>query len=61
MLAGVGKCGTTDVWDKIVKHPEIVGILKEPRWWTRLRVGKDTALLGVKLSTFCLADDTQKW
>ena len=47
MLAGVGKCGTTDVWDKIVKHPEIVEVPKEPRWWTRLRVGKDIALLGV--------------
>ncbi|XP_072019378.1 carbohydrate sulfotransferase 15-like [Amphiura filiformis] len=44
MLTGVGKCGTTDVWDKIVAHPDIVVSDKEPRWWTRLRVGRDRGL-----------------
>ncbi|XP_072021222.1 carbohydrate sulfotransferase 15-like [Amphiura filiformis] len=41
ILAGVGKCGTTDVWDKIVQHPDIVKVFKEPRWWTRARLGRD--------------------
>ncbi|XP_072019372.1 carbohydrate sulfotransferase 15-like [Amphiura filiformis] len=44
MLTGVGKCGTTDVWDKIVAHPDIVVTGKEPRWWSRFRVGRDRGL-----------------
>ncbi|XP_072029692.1 carbohydrate sulfotransferase 15-like [Amphiura filiformis] len=39
-LAGVGKCGTTDIWNKIVEHPQIIRVVKEPRWWTRLRYGR---------------------
>ena len=38
------KCGTTDLWEKIIQHPFIgnqnVRNEKEPHWWTRKRLGE---------------------
>ncbi|KAJ8045730.1 Carbohydrate sulfotransferase 15 [Holothuria leucospilota] len=34
-LLGTPKSGTTDIWSKILAHPEIVAAIKEPHWWTR--------------------------
>lgn len=34
-LLGTPKSGTTDIWSKILAHPEIVTTAKEPHWWTR--------------------------
>jgi N-acetylgalactosamine 4-sulfate 6-O-sulfotransferase len=37
-IGGFPKCGTTDVYDKLVLHPLIQGCLfKEPHYWTRWR------------------------
>ena len=39
-MAGVAKCGTTDLYKRIRYHPEIMeGELKEYHWWDRLRYG----------------------
>lgn len=38
-LIGMPKCGTTDLWDKIVQHPQVQGVPKEPHWWARRRLG----------------------
>ncbi|XP_063965638.1 carbohydrate sulfotransferase 15-like [Lytechinus pictus] len=38
-ILGVAKCGTSDLWDKIVSHPHVVrNLLKEPHWWSRRRL-----------------------
>nr|XP_054769012.1 carbohydrate sulfotransferase 15-like [Lytechinus pictus] len=38
-ILGVAKCGTSDLWDKIVAHPHVVRkLVKEPHWWTRYRL-----------------------
>nr|XP_054768330.1 uncharacterized protein LOC129275886 [Lytechinus pictus] len=38
-ILGVAKCGTSDLWDKIVAHPHVVrNLLKEPHWWSRRRL-----------------------
>ncbi|PIK44101.1 hypothetical protein BSL78_19027 [Apostichopus japonicus] len=34
-LLGTPKSGTTDIWSKIVQHPDVVCRAKEPHWWTR--------------------------
>ncbi|KAK7468149.1 hypothetical protein BaRGS_00036613 [Batillaria attramentaria] len=34
-LAGVSKCGTTDLFSQIVKHPDVSPTTKEPHWFTR--------------------------
>ncbi|XP_071834648.1 uncharacterized protein [Apostichopus japonicus] len=34
-LAGMPKCGTTDIWSKISQHPQVAAAQKEPHWWTR--------------------------
>ncbi|XP_072179815.1 carbohydrate sulfotransferase 15-like [Diadema setosum] len=39
-LMGMPKCGTTDLFSKITRHPSVVRTLKEPHWWTRMRVGR---------------------
>ena len=44
-LAGFPKAGTTDLWAKIVRHPDIVATIKEPHWWTRRRVGEDSKIV----------------
>ena len=37
-LLGVTKCGTTDFFDAILKHPEVHGLwIKEPMYWNRER------------------------
>ncbi|KAJ8041939.1 Carbohydrate sulfotransferase 15 [Holothuria leucospilota] len=42
---GSFKCGTTDLWDKIVQHPQVVTVAKEPHWWAWRRFGfKDTPI-----------------
>ncbi|XP_072034286.1 carbohydrate sulfotransferase 15-like isoform X2 [Amphiura filiformis] len=38
-LAGMPKCGTTDLWRKLIQHPLIAKTSKEPHWWTRKRLG----------------------
>ncbi|KAK7101939.1 carbohydrate sulfotransferase 15-like [Littorina saxatilis] len=39
-VAGVAKCGTTDLYKRIRYHPDIMeGELKEYHWWDRLRYG----------------------
>ena len=42
-VGGFPKCGTTDLFSKLIKHPEIVqGYRKEPHWWTRKRFTSET-------------------
>ena len=37
-IGGFPKCGTTDLFQKLLLHPEICsGRSKEPHWWTRIR------------------------
>ncbi|KAJ8047203.1 Carbohydrate sulfotransferase 15 [Holothuria leucospilota] len=45
LMIGAPKCGTTDIWFKIMYHPHIDYIKKEPHWWTRysLRKGDGSA------------------
>ncbi|XP_076468882.1 carbohydrate sulfotransferase 15-like [Babylonia areolata] len=39
-VAGVAKCGTTDLFKRVRFHPDIMeGELKEYHWWDRLRYG----------------------
>ncbi|XP_076448410.1 carbohydrate sulfotransferase 15-like isoform X2 [Babylonia areolata] len=39
-VAGVAKCGTTDIFKRVRIHPAIMqGELKEYHWWDRLRYG----------------------
>ncbi|XP_063967331.1 carbohydrate sulfotransferase 15-like [Lytechinus pictus] len=38
-VIGMYKCGTTDVWSKIVAHPDVVDVPKEPHWWGPRRHG----------------------
>ncbi|XP_071819278.1 carbohydrate sulfotransferase 15-like isoform X2 [Apostichopus japonicus] len=38
-LIGMPKCGTTDLWSKLVQHPQIQGTPKEPHWWSKRRLG----------------------
>lgn len=34
------KCGTTDLYDRLTRQPEVLtGVIKEPHWWTRKRFG----------------------
>ncbi|XP_071951300.1 carbohydrate sulfotransferase 15-like isoform X2 [Antedon mediterranea] len=35
-IVGFPKCGTTDIWDKIIQHPHVVATkFKEYQWWAR--------------------------
>ncbi|KAL8611653.1 hypothetical protein ACOMHN_065131 [Nucella lapillus] len=44
-VAGVAKCGTTDLYKRIRLHPDIMeGELKEYHWWDRLRYGSPMEL-----------------
>ena len=39
-VAGVCKCGTSDLYRRIRYHPDVMeGALKEYHWWDRLRYG----------------------
>ena len=40
-LAGMPKCGSTDLYSKLTWHPQLVGMVsKENHYWARLRLGK---------------------
>ncbi|KAJ3607679.1 hypothetical protein NHX12_024730 [Muraenolepis orangiensis] len=40
-IIGQPKCGTTDLYDRLRRHPDVrFSISKEPHWWTRKRFGK---------------------
>lgn len=40
-IIGQPKCGTTDLFHRLLLHPEIqFNTMKEPHWWTRKRFGK---------------------
>lgn len=40
LIIGQPKCGTTDVYRKIVKHPDVINPpIKELHWWSRNRQG----------------------
>lgn len=42
-IIGQPKCGTTDLFHRLLLHPEIkVNTMKEPHWWTRKRFGKSS-------------------
>ena len=41
-LAGMPKCGTTDIWAKTNSHNGVFGTAKEPHWWTRSRLSGKT-------------------
>lgn len=43
-VMGMPKCGTTDLYAKIVRHDSVVNLLKEPHWWARKRVGRGMGL-----------------
>ncbi|XP_068183492.1 carbohydrate sulfotransferase 15-like isoform X2 [Antennarius striatus] len=39
-IIGQPKCGTTDLYHRLLLHPEVkFNTLKEPHWWTRKRFG----------------------
>ncbi|XP_066278396.1 carbohydrate sulfotransferase 15-like isoform X1 [Branchiostoma lanceolatum] len=39
-IIGMPKCGTTDLYYRLIKHQDVVGgLAKEPHWWTRRRLG----------------------
>ncbi|XP_054751238.2 carbohydrate sulfotransferase 15-like [Lytechinus pictus] len=38
-IIGMYKCATSDIWDKIVQHPDISKAAKEPHWWGPRRHG----------------------
>ncbi|KAL3971919.1 disabled-like proiein [Sarotherodon galilaeus] len=39
-IIGQPKCGTTDLFHRMLLHPEVkFNIMKEPHWWTRKRFG----------------------
>ena len=38
-IIGMYKCATTDVWDKLVRHPDVAAAPKEPHWWGPRRHG----------------------
>lgn len=41
LIIGQPKCGTTDVYRKIVKHPDVINPpIKELHWWSRNRQGR---------------------
>ena len=45
-LVGVAKCGTTDIYQKICSHHQIIGAReKEPSWWTRKRLSNLPCIL----------------
>ncbi|XP_071952901.1 carbohydrate sulfotransferase 15-like [Antedon mediterranea] len=40
-IAGFPKCGTTDLWYKIIKHPDVIEVCKEPHWWPWRQYGTE--------------------
>lgn len=50
-LAGMPKCGSTDLYSKLVWHPQLVGMhVKENHYWPRLRLGKHTGHLNKEIA-----------
>ena len=40
-LAGMPKCGTTDLYQALIMHENITeGCVKEPEWWARKALGQ---------------------
>ncbi|XP_072166435.1 carbohydrate sulfotransferase 15-like [Diadema setosum] len=65
-LMGMPKCGTTDLFAKITRHPSVVRTLKEPHWWTRRRVGRSrrggdssASTMWYQLSLFNISSENQ--
>ncbi|XP_053730324.1 carbohydrate sulfotransferase 15-like [Synchiropus splendidus] len=55
-IIGQPKCGTTDLFYRLMMHPEVrFNIMKEPHWWTRRRFG-DTRVKGGFDGRFPLQD-----
>lgn len=53
-LLGVTKCGTSDVWQKLSFHPQIVRqVGKESHWWTQGRYGTYTYIYLVSVLCWC--------
>uniref|UniRef100_A0AAQ5YE57 Sulfotransferase n=1 Tax=Amphiprion ocellaris TaxID=80972 RepID=A0AAQ5YE57_AMPOC len=43
-IIGQPKCGTTDLFHRLLLHPELkFNTMKEPHWWTRKRFGEASA------------------
>uniref|UniRef100_A0A3P9H9Y6 Sulfotransferase n=1 Tax=Oryzias latipes TaxID=8090 RepID=A0A3P9H9Y6_ORYLA len=43
-IIGQPKCGTTDLYDRLRRHPDVkFTTFKEPHWWTRKRFGEASA------------------
>lgn len=38
-IIGFHKCGTTDLFDKLLFHPSVLKVGKEPHWWAIRRLG----------------------
>ncbi|KAH9520265.1 Carbohydrate sulfotransferase 15, partial [Bulinus truncatus] len=55
-VIGVDKCGTTDFWNRLTKHPEIVSpnavLDKETHWWSWRRFGFDIWVNDQKIKHF---------
>jgi len=57
MLIGVSKCGTTDLFHRLAKHPQIFpSKRKEVRFWNRQRIGV-LAINGKCIIVLCLSLD----
>lgn len=42
-IIGQPKCGTTDLFHRLLLHPEVkFNTMKEPHWWTRKRFGESS-------------------
>ncbi|GFR79617.1 carbohydrate sulfotransferase 15 [Elysia marginata] len=53
-LAGQPKCGSTDIYQRLVTHPEIIASpVKESHWWGKNRYGKSVSVVSdvLKLSS----------
>lgn len=45
-IIGQGKCGTTDLYGRLMRHPQVVmGALKEANWWSHSSAGAYKKLL----------------
>lgn len=50
-IIGQPKCGTTDLFHRLLMHPEVkFNSIKEPHWWTRKRFGKNEVRLLIVLN-----------
>ena len=45
-IPGISKCGTTDLYTAINKHPDVASTsMKEPIFWNRIRLESNSPLL----------------